>query len=400
MSVIAPVAPAELAAMVQATLIEKKDSRHRRDRAMERAFSFADSDYLPPSPAQPPFLDLLNAAPAEGLALIRALVEEAIAFRTDGREPGDDGITVDFGGGPRFFPWAWSYGWSRGRGNEYAAASGLLALEAWSQKRLDDGDPVEAVLADILGPEGSAAAYLLIAIDVLLSHGTIARVPLAPFLASPQLLADDRTRQIHNQMGSGLDTLGLKEEPKGPVRMADLRARPSRGYSLVDTLPYFLADEPVGNGLRTALAVAVETLEPYGAHATLSDPELAGRNALNLLTKANWFERDDGNLEYRSPPDEAAHFAALEAKRDVSVQASGMEARISMAAEGGDYATADTARDAVAYAEGGVPDGSDTDVLQSRSTRLITTALLVARDGDDALLAANEACPASDRHRA
>ncbi|WP_188908232.1 hypothetical protein [Aureimonas endophytica] len=390
-SVIAPVAPAELAAMVQATLIEKKDSRRRRDRAMERAFSFADSDYLPPSPAQPPFLDLLNAAPAEGLALIRALVEEAIAFRTDRREPGDDGIAVDFGEGLRFFPWAWSYGWSRGHGDEYAAASGLLALEAWSQKRLDEGDPVEAVLADILGPEGSAAAYLLIAIDVLLSHGTIARVPLAPFLASPQLLADDRTRQIHDQMGSGLDTLGLQEEPKGLVRMADLRARPSRGYSLIDTLPNFLADEPVGNGLRTALAAAVETLEPYGAHATLSDPELAGRNALNLLTRANWFERDDGNLEYRSPPDEAAHFAALEAKRDVSVQASGMEARISMAREGGDYATADTARDAVAYAEGGVPDGSDTDVLQSRSTRLITTALLVARDGDDALLAANEA---------
>ncbi|TCP30397.1 ATP-binding protein [Sphingomonas sp. BK235] len=390
-SVIAPVAPAELAAMVKASLIEKKDDRRGRNRAMERAFSFADSDYLPPSPAQPPFLDLLNAAPAEGLALIRALVEEAIVFHTDGREPDDDGITVDFGEGPRFFPWAWSYGWSRGRGNEYAAASGLLALEAWSQKRLDDGDPVEAVLADILGPEGSAAAYLLIAIDVLLSHGTIARVPLAPFLASPQLLADDRTRQIHDQVESGLDTLGLKEEPKGPVRMADLRARPSRGYSLVDTLPNFLADEPVGNGLRIALAAAVETLEPYGAHATLSDPELAGRNALNLLTRANWFERDDGNLEYRSPPDEAAHFTALEAKRDVSVQASGMEARISMAAEGGDYATADTARDAVAYAEGGVPDGSDTDVLQSRSTRLITTALLVARDGDDALLAANEA---------
>ena len=386
-TVIAPVAPAELAGMVQASLIEKNHGRYRRD----RAFSFADSDYLPPSPAQPPFLDLLNAAPAEGLALIRGLVEEAIAFHTDGSEPGDDGIAVDFGEGQRFFPWTGTYGWSRGRGNEYAAASGLLALEAWSQKRLDDGDPVEAVLADILGPEGSAAAYLLIAIDVLLSHSTIACTPLAPFLASPQLLAEDRTRHIHDQMVSGRDMFGLKEEPKGPVSMADLRARPSRGYSLVDTLPSFLADEPVGNELRTALAAAVETLEPYGAYATLSDPELAGRYALNVLTRANWFERDDGNFEYRSPPDEAAHFAALEAKRNVSAQASGMEARISMAAEGGEYATADTARDAVAYAEGGLPDGSDTDVLQSRSTRLITTALLVARDGDDALLAENEA---------
>lgn len=390
-SVIAPVAPAELAAMVQANLIEKKQGRRRRDRVMERAFSFADSDYLPSSPAQPPFLDLLNAAPAEGLALIRGLVEEAIAFHTDGREPGEDGITVDFGKGPRFFPWGWTYGWSRGNGDEYAAASGLLALEAWSQKRLDDGDPVEAVLADILGPEGSAAAYLLIAIDVLLSHGSIARVALAPFLASPQLLAEDRTRQIDDQMGSGLDTLGLKDEPKGPVRMADLKARPSRGYSLIDTLPNFLADKPVGNALRTALAAAVATLEPYAAHATLSDPDFVGRYALNVLTRANWFEREDGNLEYRSPPDEAAHFAALEAKRDVSAQASGMEARISMAVDGGKYATAETARDAFAYAEGGVPEGSDTDALKSRATRLITTALLVARDGDDALLAAHEA---------
>lgn len=390
-SAIAPVAPVELAAMVQASLIEKKHGRRRRDRVMVDAFSFADSDYLPPSPAQPPFLDLLNAAPAEGLALIRGLVEEAIAFHTDGREPGEDGITVDFGEGPRFFPWAWTYGWSRGRGNGYAAASGLLALEAWSQKRLDSGDPVEAVLADILGPEGGAAAYLLVAIDVLLSHGTGARVPLAPFLASPQLLAADRNRKIRDQIASGLDTLGLKEEPKGPVRMADLRARPSRGYSLIDTLHNFLADEPVGNALRTALAAAVETLDPYAEHATLSDAEFAGRYALNVLTLANWFEREDGHFEYRSPPDEAAHFAALEAKRDVSVQASEMEARIAMAVDGGTYATADTARDAVAYAEGGVPDGSDTDALQSRATRLITTAMLVARDGDDDLLAAHEA---------
>lgn len=247
------------------------------------------------------------------------------------------------------------------------------------------------MLADILGPEGSAAAYLLIAIDVLLSHGSVARVALPPFLASPQLLAEDRTRQIHDQMGSGGDTLGLKDEPKGPVRMADLKARPSRGYSLIDTLQNFLADEPVGNALRAALAAAVETLEPYAAHATLSEPEFAGRYALNVLTLANWFEREDGNLEYRSPPDEAAHIVALEAKRDVSVQARGMEVRISMAVDGGTYATAETARDAVAYAEGGVPDGSDTDALKSRATRLITTALLVARDGDDALLAAHEA---------
>ncbi|MCE8556590.1 hypothetical protein KBY29_19955 [Ruegeria pomeroyi] len=390
-SVIAPVAPAELAAMVQASLIEKTHGRRRRERVTRDAFSFADSNYLPPSPAQPPFLDLLNAAPIEGLALIRGLVEEAVAFHADGREPGEDGITVDFGEGPQFFPWRWTYGWSRGNGDEYAVACGLLALEAWSQKRLDNGDPVDAVLADILGPAGAAAAYLLIAIDVLLSHNTIARVPLAPFLASPHLLAEDRARQIHDQIRSGRDTLGLREEPKGPVCMADLKARPSRGYSLIDTLPSYLVDEPVGNSLRKALAAAVETLEPYAGHATLSDAEFAGRHALNVLTRENWFKREDGNLQYRSPPDEAAHFAALQSKGNLSADRGNIEARITMAVEGGAYATADTARDAVAYASGSIPDDSDTDVLKSRATRLIATALLVARDGDDALLAAHEA---------
>uniref|UniRef100_UPI0035113273 hypothetical protein n=1 Tax=Pararhodobacter marinus TaxID=2184063 RepID=UPI0035113273 len=389
-SSIAPVAPAELAAMVHASLIKERRGKRRADPLMERAFSFADSDYLPPSPAQHPFLDLLNAAPAEGLALIRELVNEAIAFHTDGREPDDDGITIDFGQGPRFFPWRWTYDWSRGRCEEYAVASGLLALEAWSQERLDGGDPIETVLADILGPEGSAAAFLLVAIDVLLSHRQVARVALAPFLSSPQLLADDRTRQIHDQIESGRHTLGLKEEPKGAVLVKDLRARPSRSYSLIDTLPDFLVDEPVGNEVRKALAAAVDSLEPYAEHATLGDAELAGRYALNVLTIANWSEREDGYLEYRSPPNEAAHFAALSAKRDMSIQVIELEERISMAIDGGVYATVDTAREAVAYAEGYVPDSSNTDTHNSPIPQLIMTALLVARDGDDALLDAHE----------
>ncbi len=185
--------------------------------------------------------------------------------------------------------------------------------------------------------------------------------------------------------------MGLREEPKGPVRMADLKARPSRGYSLIDTLPNYLVDEPVGNSLRKALAAAVETLEPYAEYATLANAEFAGRYALNFLSRENWLEQENGNLRYQSPPDEAAHFAALQSKGKLSADRGNMEARISMAVEGGTYATADTARDAVAYAEGSIPDDSDTDVLKSRATRLITTALLVARDGDDALLAVNEA---------
>lgn len=62
-----------------------------------------------------------------------------------------------------------------------------------------------------------------------------------------------------------------------------------------------------------------------------------------------------------------------------------------MAIEGGEHATAETARMAVEYAKGAVLTDSDNDVLKSRSTRLVATALLTARDGDDALLAEHEA---------
>ena len=67
-----------------------------------------------------------------------------------------------------------------------------------------------------------------------------------------------------------------------------------------------------------------------------------------------------------------------------------MEARIRLAIDGSKYATPATARDAVEHAGGDLPDDSDTDPLKSRSTRLITTAMLVARDGGDELLEARE----------
>lgn len=384
--VIAPVAPAELAAMILGSLVEKRDRRRNSRDGLNGAFTFADSDYLPPSPAQPPFLPLLEAAPEEGLKLIRTLVAEVIEYHTGGRDPGDDGFEIVINGGERFFPWRHSYFWSRDRVHEHAAASGLMALEAWSQKRLDDGEPVEAVLSDILGPDSSCAAYLLIAIDVLLSHFNVGRDALAPFLADPGLLAADRQRIGEDQMNLGRMAFGLQNEPQGKVRLEDLRGRPSRQVSMFDAVPSYLRDDPIGNALRERLGAAVDKLEPYDEHSSWVDARFLARSVLNMLDQVNWQERDDGNLAYHSPPTEAAHLAQMGERHGQSVRSMEAESRISLALEGGDYATAETARMAVEYVEGGLPDDSDTDALKSRSTRIISAALLVARDGDDALL--------------
>ncbi|MER8855843.1 AAA family ATPase [Mesorhizobium australicum] len=387
---IAPVAPAELADLMLSSLVEKRDRRGRPDRSMERAFTFADSDYLPASPAQPPFLDLLESGATEGLRLIRTLVAEAIAFNTNGLVSEDDGYTVDLGRGPRFFPWTSSYLWSRDQSHEYSAASGLKALEAWSQQRLDDGVPVDEVLTDILGPEGSCAAYLLVAIDVLLSHFGVGRDVLAPFIAAPELLAADRARQTHDHIGSGID-FPIGKEPNGKVKLADLKARPSRGASLFDIVPNYMGDDTIANRLREQMSAAVENLDPYEPYSNWGDARFIARVANNMLQRSNWTDIGAGELAYQSPADEAAHLAAMEKMRGEFVRSSELEARISLAMGGeGEHATASTARDAVEYAEDDLPDDSDTDALKSRSTRLIKTALLVARDGDDELLATHE----------
>ncbi|WP_373987816.1 hypothetical protein [Duganella sp. BuS-21] len=389
--VIAPIAPAELAELVLASLLQTGDRRGRRGRTMERAFTFADSNYLPASPAQPPFLDLLKSAPAKGLELIRTLVAEAIAFSTDAHASVDPGFTVDFGDGPRFFPRTDSYLWSRDQCRSYAAASGLKALEAWSQQRLDDGAPVDEVLADILGPDGSCAAYLLIAIDTLLSHFDVARDELAPLIADPELLATDRMRRDHDQLGSGPEQFAIGKEPDAKVRLADLKGRPSRRMTLFDVVHFYLRDDPVADRLREQLGARVASLEPIQSHSNWSDARLIARVANNMLQRSNWIDVGDGKLGYRPPTEEAAHLEMMEQQRIAFIRSTQIESCINLAIEGGsEYATAATARDAVVYAGGELPDDSDTDVLKSRSTRLIMTALLVARDGDDALLSSEE----------
>lgn len=389
--VVAPVAPAELVDLVLASLVQRRDRGKRSQTSRDSALSHSDSDYLPPSPAQPPFLDLLESAPAEGLRLIRTLVAEAMGYYAGGKTPGENGFTLLLETGPRFFPWTNSFSWSREQSHEYSAASGLKALEAWSHKRLDDGEPVAEVLADILGPEGSCAAYLLVAIDVLLSHFAVSRDALAPFIASPEILAIDQSRRSHDMLGGSIERLSVGDEPTGKARLADLAAKPSRGVALIDAVHTFLRDDPVANRLRLQLGDAVAKLEPFEEHSTWVDERFVGRFANEMLHRSNWVDRDDGNIEFRPSAELAAHLALMAKKHAASIGPIDTEARISLAIEGGEHATAETALRAADYANGDLPDGTDTDHLKSRSTRLIATALLVARDGDDALLDAHEA---------
>ncbi|WRH61842.1 MAG: hypothetical protein RSE12_15925 [Fuscovulum sp.] len=381
------VAPNELAALIKSSLIEQSRRGKSRQDSLHGAFGFADTDYMPVSPAQPPFLDLLDADPEIGLDLIRTLVDAAVEPHADGVKAGTDGFTIVFDGKPRFFPWVQTYYWSRSsQAREYAASSGLMALEAWSHERLDRGEDVDAVLKDILGPEGSCAAFLLIALDVLLSHWPATRDALVPFVANPNLLANDRTRLTLERLGGALM---LQKEPKGRVMLADLAKRQSRSISLERLIPYYISEDDPGQKVRSLLAEAVNATGAYGDEADFGDPAFIGSYSLNTLDQTNWVQVE-GGFAYKSPPAEAEHLERLEARRKAHERSSTIEVRIQLAISELAKGSPELASEAVEYAAGDLPDYSDTDYLKSRSTRLISTAMLVARDGDDALLDEHE----------
>src|SRR3546814_12000380 len=101
----------------------------------------------------------------------------------------------------------------------YSVASALMALEAWGHGRVEAGEQLDAVIADILGPHGSCAAYLLVAIDLLLSHWPASRELLVPFIPSPELLAADRGRAGQDHL-STCAFVG-SQEPDGLRRFID-----------------------------------------------------------------------------------------------------------------------------------------------------------------------------------
>lgn len=394
---LANVAPSELAELTRVGLIPAPDDDgdHYGTSLRERIFTHLDSDFLPSSPAQGPFLDLLNASPQVGLALIRDLVDHALAVLTKGRDPGDDGIDLVLPSGPRLFPWARTYTWPRGTSGFYAMESGLMALEAWSHARLDRGETPTDVIADILGPEGSPAAFLLVAVDILISHWPKTIQLAVPFIACPELMSLDRDRQGHDAMPV-FDPLGLgalrRKEPVGAVRLTDLNQRPSRSVPLDFLIGDFAHRDSAGvTDLRDLLLSAAARLGPPERGDTFRDPRFMTRHALNKIDSANWYPADGGWM-YKSPPDEERHLAALQAEQASDLHDLNVSLAVQNALEDPGRSGVELAEQALAYArrlENAPPKLEEGEIVERR-TALASAAMIIARDGSDPLLDANE----------
>lgn len=404
---LAQAAPAELAELTATVLIRphRPDEQHSR-RELREPFGFLDLDFLPASPAQGPFHELLTHAPQHGLSLIHRLVDHAISFYSGGRESGTDTISISLPDGARAFPWTRSYPWSRDGTGHYSVTSALMALEAWAHSRIESGETFDNVLADVLGPPGSPAAYILVAVDLLLSHWPKSRVAAVPFVACPELLCIDRQRAVYDNIEYP-DILGLKalqKEPVGGATLENLKKHASRRLTLDQALGQYAVFGPteLRETLTTLLRRAAARLGLPDEQSDLGDPKFMVLHALNLVDPNNWSEvfvtQPDGTQkaarEYQPPAAETQHLAALQEAAQPRFADANMQARLGLALEDQSRSSPQLAAAAVEWAQSQAVmsknemESEDEDRI--REEAIVTAAMIAMRDGDADLRARHE----------
>jgi hypothetical protein len=405
-------APKELAEITAKLLIPSAEEDEEDDSSPFReAFGHHDLDFIPASPSQGPFLQLLINAPEYGLRLIRQLIDHAISFHTGGRDFGANAITItSLDGSGTVFPWVQSYNWSRDVGSGPTIATcALMALEAWGHRRIEAGEPIDKVLADVIGTANPPAAYLLVAVDLLLSHWPKSRVAAVPFLACPELLCLDQQRTIHDGMEIP-DIFGLKalqKEPVGAASLASLKSRPSRRLMLYQLLGRYALDESVGNRdqLAELLRRAAARLGPPKDQSNLRDPEFMVVHALNVIDPQNWRKKtvqtQEGpaeGWEYDPPGTESRHLQPLQEAAQPRQADYAIETGIRIALNNRDRSSAAFVAAAIEWARtqttsANKSDASNDGEERDRSMRnetLVDAAMIAVRDGGAELISRHE----------
>jgi hypothetical protein len=389
-------APASLADLTLRTLIPARRENIGFPRLDHGPFDIDDSSYFPPSPNQGPMLELLTHAPEQGLRVVRGLIAHAVHHYGGDRDPGDNVIVIRFAGCERTFAWQNCYNWSRSS-NSSIATSALMALEAWGHKHIEDGKAPDAVLNSILGTGVVPTAFLLVAVDLLISHWPKTAYDAIPFLASPGLLSIDRERYAHDTMPPFNPTA---KEPHGLSSLKNLQNRPSRRLSL-DTLigQYVYRESPHLPQLQVALSESASRVGPPGeGDDNMRSLRFAAFHAINLADPSNWkhaeMDRGDGTLipvvQYQAPEAEATLVAPGQARFSARSTETEMHAALPLALDDRSSSTPEFLSRGAAWAQAldltaKDPEAAE-DIFHREDWRIrarITVAALIARDGDE-----------------
>lgn len=393
---LAQAAPAELAELTVRALIPASSAIERKP---TEAFNYIDHRFIEASAEQGPFLKLLRASPLHGLRLVRQLLDHACEFYSEGRPPGENGLKLPLPTGARRFPWIASYAWPREGAGHTCLTSALMALEAWGHERIEAGEPIEKVLSDVLGEPGGPAAYVAVAVDLVLSHWPASAHAAIPFLASPELLCLDRERQVYDQLQARSEgKVGDRVVLGAPIiTRAILEAQASRRRRLQDLLSEYARGAATAwrEGLTGVLREARERLGDPGAGADWSDPAFMAAHALNAVNPDHYEEVQvtaaDGRVvrawRYVAPEIEAQYFESMARESQELLQGKEVELALSLALDNPARSSPELAARAVQWAQALMSEEKEGERESSwiRGHAELVTALIVMRDGDDRL---------------
>jgi len=401
----AQAAPAALADLTLRTLIPPDDDEDFGSPTRDHGpFGIGDASYFPASPNQGPMLELLTYAPEQGLRVVRELMSHAVRHYAGDRDPGENAIVIRFPEGECKFPWLDCYNWSHGGGYSSIATSTLMALEAWGHKRIEEGETPETVLADILDIDATPTAFLMVAVDLLISHWPKTASAALPFLAAPELLSIDRERYAQD---ISLFRDPAAKEPAGMSSIKNLQSRLSRRMSLDELIGRYVRDEPpLLPQLRASLSeAAARAGTPTDGDDSMRSARFAAYHAVNLGDPENWkpvtFDRGDGKLvagfQYQMPAAEQALTAPAEARLAAKNTERQIPLSLPLALQDSSKSTAEFLSRAAAWAQAAdlkVKDPEEDDIFQREDWRIrarVNVATLIIRDGDDSLRAQHQA---------
>ncbi|MEW8492481.1 MAG: hypothetical protein AB2604_01650 [Candidatus Thiodiazotropha taylori] len=310
-------APAEfVAAFLRALEDDEEEDEFRRKPARRRSYAMSrvDGPFVLGRCGIGVFTEILQAAPATGVAFIRTLAESACAPEDD-----DPEFSVQFLGVTRRIEALFSYGWSRGRAPSAMLTKALAAMEHWAHRRLEGGETLDAVIGDIIAEGPIVGAFWLLIVDLVLSHSSLNGAILRDFLASPETLALDAGRanlDTVDRMGGRFLRSDWRSGPVSDQTVEeDLAGRGSRCVALHEVMPqlaFNLSKEELG-ALRAQLEAAVSRLGPWTDDAVdWASPQFMASHTLRLATRDNYellTEKDAAGEEhegwiYKWPPEQ------------------------------------------------------------------------------------------------
>jgi hypothetical protein len=254
-------------------------------------------------------------------------------------------ISIPFPDGAKSFVGDWRvYQWARSGVPSSITTSALMALEAWAHHQIEAGRPLDEVLHDVFGPDGSSLAFVPVAVDIVLSHWPEARDLAWPLVATPELPELDDARLNADLLPTDQMLSFEQEASTWPVKRADLNVRPSRRSRLSNTIGYYVfhAKPELLQALRASLEQASNRIwqqklgdgeDPiHGLHAT-------ERRAVRMTYAEHWplgkVTLDDGSetelRQFQRDPEEQRLFDVEAARVNAEMRHSSVRAKIQFA---------------------------------------------------------------------